>query len=58
MGDNNDRHQWCDYDAILQVSPKANPVVVAGAYTRLAKKYHPDTGGDKTGYCEADERRS
>lgn len=32
-----------DYYETLQVSPKAGPEVIAAAYRRLARKYHPDT---------------
>jgi len=28
----------------LQISPSASPEIVAAAYTRLARLYHPDTG--------------
>jgi len=31
-----------DYYEILQVSPNAEPEVIAAAYRRLARKYHPD----------------
>ncbi len=31
-----------DYYEILQVSPNAEPEVIAVAYKRLARKYHPD----------------
>lgn len=31
-----------DYYAILQVSPRAEQVVIEAAYRRLARKYHPD----------------
>lgn len=31
-----------DHSAILQVSPLAEPEVIAAAYRALAKKYHPD----------------
>lgn len=31
-----------DYYEILQVSPKAEPEVIEGAYKQLARKYHPD----------------
>lgn len=37
-----------DYYEILQVSPNAEPEVIAAAYRRLARKYHPDA------YAEAD----
>lgn len=38
--------EWQDYYEILQINPRADPEVVAGAYGRLAKKHHPDLGGD------------
>ena len=31
-----------DYYETLQVSPKADPTVIAAAYRRLALLYHPD----------------
>jgi len=31
-----------DYYEVLQVSPKAEPEVIEGAYKQLARKYHPD----------------
>lgn len=39
-----------DYYEILQVSPNAEPEVIASAYRRLARKYHPDAyaGPDAT----------
>jgi hypothetical protein len=39
-----------DYYEILQVSPNAEPEVIASAYRRLARKYHPDAyaGRDAT----------
>ncbi|MBV8740128.1 MAG: J domain-containing protein [Alphaproteobacteria bacterium] len=39
--------EWQDYYEILQINPKADPIVIAGVYNKLAKKYHPDLGGDK-----------
>ena len=35
-----------DYYQILQVSPTASPQTIRAAYRRLAKKHHPDRGGD------------
>lgn len=35
-----------DYYQILQVSPAASPQTIKTAYRRLAKKHHPDLGGD------------
>src|SRR2546428_5334122 len=32
-----------DYYKILQVDPAADPDIIAVAYKRLARKYHPDT---------------
>ena len=34
---------WKNYYEILQVSPNAEPTVIAAAYKRLAQRYHPDT---------------
>ncbi len=36
---------WDDYYRILQVHYLAEPEVIASAYKRLAKKYHPDVNG-------------
>ncbi|MDR0548928.1 MAG: DnaJ domain-containing protein [Deltaproteobacteria bacterium] len=36
-----------NFYAILGVSPKASPEDLRAAYTRLAKKYHPDLNPDK-----------
>ncbi|MGZ6267571.1 MAG: J domain-containing protein, partial [Candidatus Limnocylindrales bacterium] len=33
---------------VLQVRPSADPEVVRAAYRVLARKYHPDHGGDPT----------
>jgi curved DNA-binding protein CbpA len=33
--------------AILQVQPTAHPDVIAAAHRALARRYHPDTGGDE-----------
>ena len=30
---------------VLQVDPEAEDEVIAAAYRRLARKYHPDVGG-------------
>ena len=35
-----------DFYEVLQVSPRAEPEVVRAAYRILARKYHPDLGGD------------
>ena len=35
-----------DYYEVLQVHPTAEPEVVRAAYRILARKYHPDHGGD------------
>src|SRR6267142_4930971 len=32
-----------DYYKVLQVDPAADPDIIAVAYKRLARKYHPDT---------------
>src|SRR5258708_4146579 len=32
-----------DYDKVLQVDSAADPDIIAVAYKRLARKYHPDT---------------
>ncbi|WP_277998826.1 DnaJ domain-containing protein [Moorella sulfitireducens] len=36
-----------NYYEVLQVSPNASQEVIEAAYKRLAKMYHPDTGGDE-----------
>ncbi|MBI2975834.1 MAG: J domain-containing protein [Chloroflexi bacterium] len=36
-----------DYYKVLQVAPDAEAEVIQAVYRRLARKYHPDTGGDK-----------
>ena len=35
-----------DYYEVLQVHPAAEPEVIRAAYRVLARKYHPDLGGD------------
>ncbi len=35
-----------DLYEVLQVSPRAEPEVIRAAYRTLARKYHPDFGGD------------
>ena len=35
-----------DYYEVLQVHPEAEPDVIRAAYRILARKYHPDHGGD------------
>jgi curved DNA-binding protein CbpA len=35
-----------DYYEVLQVHPRAEPEVIRAAYRILARKYHPDHGGD------------
>ena len=35
-----------DYYEVLQVSPRAEAEVIRAAYRTLARKYHPDHGGD------------
>jgi curved DNA-binding protein CbpA len=35
-----------DHYEVLQVSPRADPEVIRAAYRILARKYHPDHGGD------------
>jgi len=37
------QRSWKNYYEILQVSPRAEPLVVSAAYKRLAQTYHPDT---------------
>ena len=37
---------WKNYNEILQVSPEAEPLVIAAAYKRLAQAYHPDMTKD------------
>ncbi|MHB8961403.1 MAG: DnaJ domain-containing protein [Candidatus Limnocylindrales bacterium] len=36
-----------DHYAILQVQPTAHPDVIAAAHRALARRLHPDTGGDE-----------
>jgi hypothetical protein len=36
---------WKNYYDILGIGPGAEPEVIKAAYTALARKYHPDTGG-------------
>jgi curved DNA-binding protein CbpA len=36
-----------DVYLILQVQPTAQPEVIAAAYRALARRHHPDTGGDE-----------
>lgn len=38
--------KWKDYYAILGVSLMAEPEVIKAVYTTLARKYHPDAGGN------------
>jgi curved DNA-binding protein CbpA len=35
-----------DFYELLQVDPRADPEVIRAAYRVLARKYHPDHGGD------------
>src|ERR1700690_3645545 len=35
-----------DHYDVLQVNPRAEPEVIRAAYRVLARKYHPDHGGD------------
>ncbi|HEY5486613.1 MAG TPA: DnaJ domain-containing protein [Candidatus Limnocylindrales bacterium] len=35
-----------DHYEVLQVHPRAQPEIIRAAYRILARKYHPDTGGD------------
>jgi curved DNA-binding protein CbpA len=35
-----------DFYEVLQVNPRAEPEVIRAAYRILARKYHPDHGGD------------
>lgn len=44
-----------DYYRILQVHPDADPEVVQAAYRRLARKYHPDGGGEHAHMQELNE---
>ena len=37
-----------DYYEVLQVHPRAESEVIRAAYRTLARKYHPDHGGDPT----------
>jgi curved DNA-binding protein CbpA len=39
-------HPMADPYEVLQVHPRADPDVVRAAYRTLARKYHPDFGGD------------
>jgi hypothetical protein len=38
--------RWKDYYATLGVSSTAEPEVIKAAYNALARKYHPDAGGN------------
>ena len=40
----------------LQVDPEAEDEVIAAAYRRLARKYHPDTASDPAAAASASER--
>jgi len=44
-----------DYYKILGISKKASPSVIKKAYYGLARKYHPDKGGDETRFKEINE---
>ncbi len=44
-----------DYYRILQVHPDAEPDVVQAAYRRLARKHHPDSGGEPARMQELNE---
>jgi hypothetical protein len=46
---------WKNYYGILGVSPGVEPEVVRAAYTALARKYHPDTGGSAQRMKEINE---
>jgi curved DNA-binding protein CbpA len=37
-----------DFYEVLQVSPRAEPDVIRAAYRVLARKHHPDHGGDRS----------
>jgi len=41
-----------DFYAVLQVDPLADPEVIRAAYRVLARKYHPDHGGDPSRMIE------
>jgi curved DNA-binding protein CbpA len=47
MTENWETH-WKDYYKILQVHPTAEPEVIEAAYSRLARKYHPDVNKTTT----------
>jgi curved DNA-binding protein CbpA len=44
-----------DYYEVLQVHPRAEPDVIRAAFRTLARKYHPDFGGDPRGMMELNE---
>ncbi len=46
---------WKDYYGILGIGPGAEPEVIKAAYTALARKYHPDAGGDAPRMKEINE---
>ena len=46
---------WKNYYGILGVNPGAETEVVRAAYTALARKYHPDTGGSAQRMKEINE---
>jgi hypothetical protein len=46
---------WKNYYDILGIGPGAEPEVIKAAYTALARKYHPDTGGSAPRMKEINE---
>jgi len=46
---------WKNYYDILGIGPGAEPEVIKAAYTALARKYHPDTGGSAQRMKEINE---
>lgn len=46
---------WKNYYGILGINPGAEPEVIKAAYTALARKYHPDTGGSAQRMKEINE---
>ncbi|HSK52778.1 MAG TPA: J domain-containing protein [Clostridia bacterium] len=44
-----------DHYEVLQVAPRAEPEVIRAAFRALARKYHPDFGGDPRRMMELNE---
>ena len=44
------QHPFKDYYEILELSPAANATDIKSTYRRLAKRHHPDVGGDPASF--------